>query len=259
MPPSSLYPPVAWNADDKRLVKEIFTILKVKSTIRKGIWPRKGENSGGKSKISHFNALARKLFQGEAQIKDLLKEDKAVIHYGTTVKNQVARHEKGCKRGKETLGVTGAGLPHEDDIHEGSYIMDKWHNVWILCPWFYQMKHLVDDRFDDIGAAITNSGEDIDLDAMNTNQKTFKSATPLPPSQSFPDPSQAIDDENEEKIEWEKTDDEDQEGNIEQSADTSSLRNTPQPRSATPHSQGTGVTPTVGSVISRINQVSWEI
>ena len=28
---------------------------------------------------------------------------------------------------------------------------------------------LVDDRFNDIGAAITNSREDIDLDVMNTN------------------------------------------------------------------------------------------
>lgn len=87
MPPNSSYPPVAWNADDKRLVKEIFTIFEENSIIRKGIWPRKGENSGEKSKISHFKALARKLFQGEPQIKNLLKEDKAVTHYGTTVKN----------------------------------------------------------------------------------------------------------------------------------------------------------------------------
>lgn len=62
------------------------------------------------------------------------------------------------------------------------------------------MKHLVNDRFDDIGAAITNSGEDIDLDVMNTNRKTFKLATPMP-SQPTPDPSQAIDNENKEEIE----------------------------------------------------------
>ena len=142
---NSFYPPVAWNADDKRLVKEIFTILEENSTIRKGIWPRKGENSGGKSKISYFKALARKLFQSEPQIKDLLKEDKAVTNYGTTVKNRVAQLEKVRKKAKETVGVTGAGLPHEDDIHEGSYIMDKWHEVRVLCPWFYRMKHLVND------------------------------------------------------------------------------------------------------------------
>lgn len=63
------------------------------------------------------------------------------------------------------------------------------------------MKHLVYDQFDDISAAITNSGEDIDLDVMNTNRKTSKPATPLPSSQPFPDPNQAMDSENKKEIE----------------------------------------------------------
>ena len=87
MPSSSLYPPVAWNADGKRFVKEIFIILEKKSTINKNIWPCKRENSGGKLKISYFKALTWKLFQGKSQIKNLLKEDKAVTHCGITVKN----------------------------------------------------------------------------------------------------------------------------------------------------------------------------
>lgn len=62
MAPNSLYPLVAWNVDDKRLVKEIFTILEKNNTIQKGIWPRKEENSEEKSKISYFKALAKKLF-----------------------------------------------------------------------------------------------------------------------------------------------------------------------------------------------------
>lgn len=214
MAPSSLYPPVAWNADDKRLVKKIFTILEENSSIRKGIWPRKGENSGRKSKISHFKALAKKLFQNEPQIKNHLKEERAVTHYGSTVKNQVARLEKRWKKAKETLGVTGAGLPHEDDIYEGSYIMDKWHEVRVLCPWFYRMKILVGGRFDDIGAAITNSGEDIDLDVMNTNRKTSKpSVSPLPSQLSSnldnEADNQAKYENNEEIAEWNKTDGED--------------------------------------------------
>ena len=69
----SLYPPVPWNADAKRLIKEIFTILEENSTIRKSIWPWQRENSGGKLKISHFKALAQKIFQSDQQIKDLLK------------------------------------------------------------------------------------------------------------------------------------------------------------------------------------------
>ena len=106
MRPNSLYPPVSWNADDKRLVKEIFTILEENSIIRKGIWPRKEENSRKKLKISYFKALARKLFQSDPQIKDFLKKDKVVTYYGTMVKNWVAQLEKGWKKAKETLGVT---------------------------------------------------------------------------------------------------------------------------------------------------------
>lgn len=254
-PKDNPYPPVAWNAEDKRLVKEIFTILEENSTIRKGIWPRRGENSGGKSKISHFKILAKKLFQNESQIKDFLKDEKAVTHYGNAVKNRVARLEKGWKKAKVALTVTGAGLPHEDDIHEGSYIMDKWHEVRVVCPWFYRMKNLVDDRFDDIGAAITNSGEDIDIDVMNTNRKTSKS---IPSTPSCPPPvSQegenynVPDDENEEDIEWEKTDNEDDlEENINPAEPP--LRNISQPtaRSITPSSTGQ-ITPNIGSIISR--------
>ena len=33
------------------------------------------------------------------------------------------------------------------------------------------MKYRVNDRFDDIDAAITNSDQDIDLDVKNTNRK----------------------------------------------------------------------------------------
>ena len=157
------------------------------------------------------------------------------------------------EKSERDVGCTGAGLPHEDDIHEGSYIMDKWHEVRILCPWFYRIKYLVDDRFDDIGAAITNSGEDIDLDVMNTNRKTSNSATPLLPSQPLLNPSLDADNENEEEIEWEKTHDEDQDGNNEQGADDLSLNTTQPPaaRSATPYSQVTGVTPIIGSALSR--------
>lgn len=75
---------------------------------------------------------------------------------------------------------------------------------------------------------------------------------PLLPSQPPLDPNPAEDDENEEGIEWKKTDDEDQDGNNGQGADDP-LLNTPQPtmtKSTTPHSNGT-VTPNVGSAISR--------
>lgn len=76
-------------------------ILEKNSTIQKNIWLRKGENSRGKSKISHFKTLAKKLFQNEPQIKDFLKKEKVVTYYGTMVKNQVARLEKRLKKAKK--------------------------------------------------------------------------------------------------------------------------------------------------------------
>lgn len=113
------------------------------------------------------------------------------------------------------------------------------------------MKYLVNNQFDDISATITNSGEDIDLDVMNTNQKTSKLTTSIP-SQPIPDPSQAIDDKNKEEIGQKKTNDEDLNRNIEQgAANINSICNIPQPRSATPHSQGLSMTSIVGSTISR--------
>lgn len=36
------------------------------------------------------------------------------------------------------------------------------------------MKYLVDDQFNNIDIVITNSGEDIDLDVININQKISK-------------------------------------------------------------------------------------
>lgn len=63
--------------------------------------------------------------------------------------------------------------------------MDKWYKVCIFCLWFYWRKLLVDDQFDDIGIVITNSKEDINLDVMNINWKTFKSPTLLLSSQSL--------------------------------------------------------------------------
>lgn len=125
MTPNSLYLLFAWNTNDKQLVKEIFNILKKNNLIQKSIWLRKKKNSRGKSKFSHFKALAKKLFQNKSQIKDVLKKENAVTYYCTTVKNQVAWLKNGWKRAKKTLGVTGIRLSYEDDIYEGSSIIDK--------------------------------------------------------------------------------------------------------------------------------------
>lgn len=89
-PKNNFYLLIAWNVEDKQLVKEIFTILKENSIIQKRIWPRKRENFRKKSKIAYFKILTQKPFQNKPQIKDFLKEKKALTHYKNAVQNQVA-------------------------------------------------------------------------------------------------------------------------------------------------------------------------
>lgn len=72
-------------------------------------------------------------------------------------------------------------MPYKDDIYERLYIMDKWHKVRVLYLWFYWIKNLVDDQFNNIGVAITNSEENIDINVMNTNKKSSKSIPPSTP------------------------------------------------------------------------------
>lgn len=46
-----------------------------------------------------------------------------------------------------------------------------------LCLWFYQIKYLINNQFDNIDVAITNNCQNINLDIININHKTLKSAT----------------------------------------------------------------------------------
>lgn len=100
--------------------------------------------------------------------------------------------QKGFKTAKEMLRVTGSGLLHEGEIREDTELMSIWKEVEQFCPWFYRMKSMVEDRFDDIGAAITNSGGEIELDLMGkrksaTPNEAESSQAPLLPSDTGPD------------------------------------------------------------------------
>ena len=166
-------PSIVWTADNQRLIYQLFTILEENSSIQKGIWPRKGEH-GNKSKTVNYRNLARKLFAQETNIGNRLDDPKVLAHYGMTIKNQLSKLEKGFKTTKDMLRVTGSGLLHKGEIREDTELMCIWKEVELFCPWFYCMKNIVEDRFDDIGAAITNSGREIEIDLMEKQ----KSATP---------------------------------------------------------------------------------
>lgn len=134
-PTKESYPVIAWVADDKQLTHELFNTLKENDAIRRGIWPRKGETVSGISKAVHRRSLAKKFLEKEPKFKELSKDSKALTHYGNTIKNQLAKLEGSFRKAKETLGVTGAGLPNENAIWDGeNEIRDKWHEVKQICP-----------------------------------------------------------------------------------------------------------------------------
>lgn len=151
-----------WKLDDKQLIKEIFRILEENNAIQKSIWPLKTQNSKTKSKISHFETLAKELLQDEPKIKDFLKIERTVKHYCINIKNQVSR----CKKIKikiMTSTVTKAEIFHKDTINKESHIMNKWQEVLIHLLYFYLINNLMDNWFDNIKTTITNSRKEVDL------------------------------------------------------------------------------------------------
>lgn len=64
------------------------------------------------------------------------------------------------------LCVMGLRLLHEGEIREDTKLMSIWKEVELFYLWFYRMKNMVKDRFDDIGAAITNNRGEIEVDLM---------------------------------------------------------------------------------------------
>ena len=169
------FPSIPWGANDKKLVHELLDKLKENDAIRRGIWPKKGEKISSHKKAFHHRNLAQKLLKDVDTIKDVIDENNARTHYGTAVKNQLGRMEKTWKNAKITLGITGAGLPNEDSIWDGpNEIRTKWEEVQEICPWFFRMKELVGDRFDDIGAAISNSEMDVTLNTAQSGDRRHK-------------------------------------------------------------------------------------
>ncbi len=62
--------------------------------------------------------------------------------------------EKRVKETWENLGITGNILSNEDTIWPKGKIQDKWEQIKITDSWYFYMKTLVEDRFDNIGVDI---------------------------------------------------------------------------------------------------------
>ncbi|MCJ1422839.1 hypothetical protein MMC29_000719 [Sticta canariensis] len=175
-PTENGYPVIAWTANDKRLTHELLSILHKNDTLRRGVWPRRGENISGQNnpitKSDHRRNIARKLLKNESRIIDLLEDPKALCHYQRVIKYQLARLETTWKKAKETLGITIAGLPNEDSIYDRSYeTQEKWDEVKQICPWFFKMRDMVEDGFADERTAITESETEVSLDPVESRDR----------------------------------------------------------------------------------------
>ena len=80
--------------------------------------------------------------------------------------------EKGFKKAWENLEIIDNSFSNEDTIWLKSKVCDKWEQSNITCPWYLCIKTLVEDRFHNNGAVITNNQEGIDLDLIGKIRKT---------------------------------------------------------------------------------------
>ena len=128
---------VLWSANNKRLVFKLFDVLETNDNLQRGIWPRKGDNVSGSNKVVVRKNIAKKLLETKAKYKHLMKDPQALTHYGNSIKNQLHKLEKNWKNAKETLGVTGTGLVHEDEIWPGENgICSKWKEIKEVFLWY---------------------------------------------------------------------------------------------------------------------------
>lgn len=73
------------------------------------------------------------------------------------------------------LKIISDSLSNENAIWPKSDMQDKWKQVKIICLEYFYIKALVENRFDNIGVAITISREDIDLHLIDkSRKKTYK-------------------------------------------------------------------------------------
>lgn len=87
----------------------------------------------------------------------------------------MARLEKGFKKAWENLEIIGDNLPNKDVIQPEGKVWDKQKQIKITYLQYFCMKTLLEDRFNNIKAAIINSGKGIDLNLMDESRKrTYK-------------------------------------------------------------------------------------
>lgn len=85
------------------------------------------------------------------------------------------------------LRIMGSGLLYKGEIRKDIKLISIWKEVELFCPWFYYMKNMVEDRFDDIDTAITNSRGEIEVDFLEKRKSAISNEVGNPQAPLSPD------------------------------------------------------------------------
>lgn len=168
MPAKESFPVVPWPANNKHLIRALFTVLQENRGVRKGIWPPVGEVPSAAIRAGSCKVIATILLKDEASIKDFLKDPNASACYGTAIDNQITRLERTWGEARDILGTTRARPVNRDSLEEGTdAIRGKWDEAKKICPWFFIMRDIMEDRVQDVDIGmlevVTNSETDVYL------------------------------------------------------------------------------------------------
>jgi hypothetical protein len=168
-----------WADNDQQLTYYLLETVMQNEDLRKGLWPGKHEkisqDKKGITKIKHLENLAVLLLQDNPELGKHVTTDKGRKHYARMMKNRVYTMTTTFKDAIRDLGCTGGGTRNEEDL-DNPESLDNWEDVQAKCPWYLEMRAIVGDRFDDVLEAITNGGEEVDIDLMRGSRKKSKAA-----------------------------------------------------------------------------------
>ncbi|MCJ1462479.1 hypothetical protein MMC07_001081 [Pseudocyphellaria aurata] len=175
MPVKETFPVVPWTANNSHLTHALFSVLQENRSLRKRIWPPAGELPSAAIRAGSCKLIAKILLKDEAAINGLLKDANALACYGTAVDNQIAKLESTWKKARDILGNETRPL-NEESMNGGTVaIRGKWAEAKKICPWFFIMRDIMEDRVQDVDIgeleAVTNSETDVYLCARQRGDR----------------------------------------------------------------------------------------
>lgn len=163
----SLFPSVQWDTNDRALSRELMTILEDNISLKRAIWPGPREAAGGKSKETAYDVLTRRLLNKHRKYSKHLHTRDGNTYYTLSVKAHLWRLQDNYKKAKERLGVTATELMNENVIWR------NWDIVKDICPYFFRLRALFEERLNVSDDCITSAQDLPDIDELLTRRAQY--------------------------------------------------------------------------------------